>query len=51
MPSTGLDVHPINEKLRELRDPAGVKLVYDVIQVFGEFVRFYREKSVKNAIE
>ncbi|WKY07639.1 hypothetical protein Q1695_007251 [Nippostrongylus brasiliensis] len=32
LPHHGLDVHPINEKLRELTYPKGVKLVYDVIQ-------------------
>ncbi|KHJ87961.1 RecF/RecN/SMC protein [Oesophagostomum dentatum] len=32
LPHQGLDVHPINEKLRELTYPKGVKLVYDVIQ-------------------
>ncbi|KAK6752456.1 hypothetical protein RB195_003715 [Necator americanus] len=32
LPHHGLDVHPINEKLRELSHPKGVKLVYDVIQ-------------------
>ncbi|KAL6737257.1 hypothetical protein Aduo_010915 [Ancylostoma duodenale] len=32
LPHQGLDVHPINEKLRELSYPKGVKLVYDVIQ-------------------
>lgn len=33
LPSQGIDVHPINEKLRELSYPKGAKLVYDVIQV------------------
>ena len=33
LPLTALDVHPINEKLRNLHKPKGVKLVYDVIQV------------------
>ncbi|KAK5971425.1 SMC hinge domain-containing protein [Trichostrongylus colubriformis] len=32
LPHHGLDVHPINEKLRELTHPKGVKLVFDVIQ-------------------
>ncbi|KAK6060872.1 RecF/RecN/SMC protein [Cooperia oncophora] len=32
LPNHGLDVHPINEKLRELTYPKGVKLVFDVIQ-------------------
>ncbi|TMS38591.1 hypothetical protein L596_005281 [Steinernema carpocapsae] len=32
LPLAGLVVHPINETLRNIKDPQGVKLVYDVIQ-------------------
>uniref|UniRef100_A0A1I8AWF5 SMC hinge domain-containing protein n=1 Tax=Steinernema glaseri TaxID=37863 RepID=A0A1I8AWF5_9BILA len=32
LPLSGLVVHPINENLRDIREPPGVKLVYDVIQ-------------------
>uniref|UniRef100_A0A1I7UIW6 Structural maintenance of chromosomes protein 1 n=1 Tax=Caenorhabditis tropicalis TaxID=1561998 RepID=A0A1I7UIW6_9PELO len=33
LPNDALVVNPINEKLREIRKPAGVKLVFDVINV------------------
>ncbi|VDD87942.1 unnamed protein product [Enterobius vermicularis] len=32
LPLSLLEVHPINEKLRELTEPRGVKLLFDVIQ-------------------
>ncbi|KAK0400039.1 hypothetical protein QR680_003319 [Steinernema hermaphroditum] len=32
LPLSGLVVHPINENLRDIKEPPGVKLVYDVIQ-------------------
>uniref|UniRef100_A0A0N5AH08 Structural maintenance of chromosomes protein n=1 Tax=Syphacia muris TaxID=451379 RepID=A0A0N5AH08_9BILA len=32
LPLSVLEVHPINEKLRELTEPRGVKLLFDVIQ-------------------
>ncbi|KAI1724897.1 SMC proteins flexible hinge domain-containing protein [Ditylenchus destructor] len=31
LPLTTLDVHPVNEKLREITNPANVKLIFDVI--------------------
>lgn len=32
LPLNSLDVMPINEKLRDIKDPPNVKLLYDVIQ-------------------
>ncbi|EFO97059.1 CRE-HIM-1 protein [Caenorhabditis remanei] len=39
LPNEALVVNPINEKLREIRRPAGVKLVFDVINVHHQAAR------------
>uniref|UniRef100_A0A8R1DV70 Structural maintenance of chromosomes protein 1 n=1 Tax=Caenorhabditis japonica TaxID=281687 RepID=A0A8R1DV70_CAEJA len=39
LPSDVLVVHPINERLRDIKKPAGVKLVFDVINVHHQAAR------------
>uniref|UniRef100_A0A1I7XKI5 SMC hinge domain-containing protein n=1 Tax=Heterorhabditis bacteriophora TaxID=37862 RepID=A0A1I7XKI5_HETBA len=50
LPTTALDVHPINEKLRELNNPKGVKLVYDVIQCNNSAARKSLQFACGNAL-
>ncbi|KAJ1357237.1 SMC [Parelaphostrongylus tenuis] len=50
LPHHGLDVHPINEKLRELTHPKGVKLVFDVIQCNNQAARKALQFACGNAL-
>lgn len=50
LPISYLDVHPINEKLRELSEPRGVKLVFDVIQCNLPAVRKALQFACGNAL-
>uniref|UniRef100_A0A915ATD7 Structural maintenance of chromosomes protein n=4 Tax=Ascarididae TaxID=6250 RepID=A0A915ATD7_PARUN len=50
LPLSILDVHPINEKLRELTEPRGVKLVFDVIQCNNPVARKALQFACGNAL-
>ncbi|CAJ0567096.1 unnamed protein product, partial [Mesorhabditis spiculigera] len=50
LPSNSLDVQPINEKLREIKQPAGVKLVYDVINCANPAARKALQYSCGNSL-
>ncbi|KHN86179.1 Structural maintenance of chromosomes protein 1A [Toxocara canis] len=50
LPLSILDVHPINEKLRELAEPRGVKLVFDVIQCNNPVARKALQFACGNAL-
>ncbi|VDK74855.1 unnamed protein product [Litomosoides sigmodontis] len=50
LPLSVLDVHPIKEKLRELTEPRGVKLVFDVIQCNNPVARKALQFACGNAL-
>ncbi|CAJ0944758.1 unnamed protein product, partial [Mesorhabditis belari] len=50
LPSNYIEVQPINEKLRELKDPAGVKLVFDVITCTNPAARKALQHACGNAL-
>ncbi|MFH4974649.1 hypothetical protein AB6A40_001358 [Gnathostoma spinigerum] len=50
LPLSILDVRPINEKLRELTEPRGVKLVFDVIQCNAPVARKALQYACGNAL-
>ncbi|VDN02476.1 unnamed protein product [Thelazia callipaeda] len=50
LPLSVLDVHPIKEKLRELAEPKGVKLVFDVIQCNNHVARKALQFACGNAL-
>ncbi|CAI4222154.1 unnamed protein product [Auanema sp. JU1783] len=50
LPSKGIEVQPINEKLREIQNPKGVKLVYDVIQCNNSAARKALQFACGNAL-
>ncbi|KAE9545845.1 hypothetical protein FO519_010943, partial [Halicephalobus sp. NKZ332] len=50
LPLNCLDVAPVNEKLRELSEPKGVKLLYDVINCPQQNVRKAIQFACNNAV-
>ncbi|CAB3408526.1 unnamed protein product [Caenorhabditis bovis] len=50
LPADTLDVQPISEKLRDLKKPAGVKLVFDVINVSNQAARKALQFACGNAL-
>ncbi|MCP9258845.1 Structural maintenance of chromosomes protein 1A [Dirofilaria immitis] len=50
LPLSILDVHPVKEKLRELTEPRGVKLVFDVIQCNNPIARKALQFACGNAL-
>ncbi|CAI5438701.1 unnamed protein product [Caenorhabditis angaria] len=50
LPADALDVNPINDKLRDIKKPAGVKLVFDVINVNNQAARKALQFACGNAL-